>query len=103
MRVLFTIFAEDTNLIPKGSFSGLLKSQRGHPELLHHQEPICSQGLHNGGKDKAFHVERLEAICEAMLLGSRGFDANFSLALRERWHSTSLAKSASERVRRSTL
>jgi hypothetical protein len=37
MRVLFTIFAEDTNLIPKGGFSTLLKSQRGHPEALHHQ------------------------------------------------------------------
>jgi hypothetical protein len=34
MRVLFTIFAEDTNLIPKGGFSALLKSQRGHPEAL---------------------------------------------------------------------
>ena len=34
MRVLFTIFAEDTNLIPKGGFSTLLKSQRGHPEAL---------------------------------------------------------------------
>jgi hypothetical protein len=37
MRVLFTIFAEDTKLIPKGGFSTLLKSQRGHPEALHHQ------------------------------------------------------------------
>lgn len=37
MRLLFTMFAEDTNLIPEGSFSELLKRQRGRPELLHDQ------------------------------------------------------------------
>lgn len=34
MRTLFTMFAEDTNLIPKDSFKELLKRQRGRPELL---------------------------------------------------------------------
>lgn len=37
MRLLFTMFAEDTGLIPKDSFKELLKRQRGRPELLHHQ------------------------------------------------------------------
>jgi hypothetical protein len=34
MRVLFTMFAEDSGLIPPGSFTGLLKSQRAHPQHL---------------------------------------------------------------------
>lgn len=37
MRLLFTMFAEDTNLIPRDSFSELLKRQRGRPELLQDQ------------------------------------------------------------------
>ena len=37
MRVLFTMFAEDSGLIPEGSFTALLKNQRGHPEHLEHQ------------------------------------------------------------------
>ncbi|HRO15345.1 MAG TPA: class I SAM-dependent DNA methyltransferase, partial [Paracoccus sp. (in: a-proteobacteria)] len=32
MRCLFTMFAEDVELIPRGSFSGLLTRLRGHPE-----------------------------------------------------------------------
>jgi hypothetical protein len=32
MRCLFTMFAEDVELIPKGSFSDLLQKLRGHPE-----------------------------------------------------------------------
>jgi hypothetical protein len=32
MRCLFTMFAEDVNLIPHGSFSDLLRTLRGHPE-----------------------------------------------------------------------
>lgn len=32
MRCLFTMFAEDVQLIPHASFSGLLKKLRGHPE-----------------------------------------------------------------------
>jgi hypothetical protein len=48
MRVLFTIFAEDTNLIPKGSFSTLLKSQRGHPETLHHQLSALWEAMDKG-------------------------------------------------------
>lgn len=34
MRVLFTMFAEDSGLIPHESFTALLKNQRAHPEHL---------------------------------------------------------------------
>lgn len=37
MRVLFTMFAEDSDLIPHKSFTNLLKNQRSHPEHLEHQ------------------------------------------------------------------
>jgi len=38
MRLLFTMFAEDTEvLLPKGSFKTLLRGQLDHPEHLHHQ------------------------------------------------------------------
>lgn len=37
MRVLFTMFAEDSGLIPHGSFTTLLRNQRAHPEHLEHQ------------------------------------------------------------------
>lgn len=37
MRVLFTMFAEDSGLIPHKSFTNLLKNQRAHPEHLEHQ------------------------------------------------------------------
>ena len=36
MRCLFIMFAEDVELIPKGSFSNKLRDLRGHPE---HAEP----------------------------------------------------------------
>lgn len=38
MRLLFTMFAEDTGvLLPKDSFKTLLRGQLDHPEHLHHQ------------------------------------------------------------------
>ena len=37
MRVLFTMFAEDSGLIPEKSFTTLLKNQRAAPEHLEHQ------------------------------------------------------------------
>ncbi|MFY7835781.1 MAG: class I SAM-dependent DNA methyltransferase [Novosphingobium sp.] len=37
MRVLFTMFAEDSGLIPERSFTTLLKNQRSHPVHLEHQ------------------------------------------------------------------
>lgn len=37
MRVLFTMFAEDSGLIPEASFTTLLKIQRAHPEHLQQQ------------------------------------------------------------------
>jgi hypothetical protein len=48
MRLLFTIFAEDTNLIPKGSFSALLVEQRGRPENLHHQLSALWRAMDTG-------------------------------------------------------
>lgn len=36
MRCLFSMFAEDVDLIPRGSFTELLRKLRGHPE---HAEP----------------------------------------------------------------
>ncbi len=37
MRLLFTMFAEDSGLIPEKSFTNLLKSQRSAPQHLEHQ------------------------------------------------------------------
>jgi hypothetical protein len=56
MRVLFTIFAEDTKLIPEGSFSELLKSQRRNPELLHHQLSALWQAMDQGTFSPALGV-----------------------------------------------
>lgn len=45
MRLLFTMFAEDTKvLLPENSFKQLLRGQLDHPELLHHALPKgCAQ------------------------------------------------------------
>lgn len=56
MRCLFTMFAEDVELIPPGSFSGLLKRLRGHPE---HAEPAL-RGLWQA-MDKGTFSESLMA------------------------------------------
>lgn len=37
MRLLFTMFAEDSGLIPEASFTTLLKAQRAQPQHLEHQ------------------------------------------------------------------
>lgn len=37
MRLLFTMFAEDSGLIPEASFTALLKAQRAQPQHLEHQ------------------------------------------------------------------
>lgn len=37
MRLLFTMFAEDSGLIPEKSFTNLLKAQRAAPQHLEHQ------------------------------------------------------------------
>jgi hypothetical protein len=49
MRCLFTMFAEDVDLIPDGSFRDLLTSLRGHPE--HAQPALTSlwQTMNTGG------------------------------------------------------
>ena len=49
MRCLFTMFAEDVELIPKGAFAGLLKRLRGEPE---HASPALAslwQTMNTGG------------------------------------------------------
>ncbi|MFM2349570.1 MAG: hypothetical protein RIR04_536, partial [Pseudomonadota bacterium] len=49
MRCLFTMFAEDVDLIPQGSFTAKLKELRGHPQ---HAEPTLGslwQTMDKGG------------------------------------------------------
>ena len=48
MRLLFTMFAEDSSLIPEGSFTQLLKSQRAHPEHLAAQLTALWQAMDKG-------------------------------------------------------
>lgn len=55
-RVLFTNFAEDTNLIPAGSFSKLLAAQRGNPERLHLQLSALWNAMNEGGFSPALGV-----------------------------------------------
>ncbi len=49
MRLLFTMFAEDTRLIPAGSFSELLVRTRPAPETLHHQLSALWEAMDGGG------------------------------------------------------
>lgn len=48
MRLLFTMFAEDSRLIPEESFTGLLKGQRQHPERLAPQLSALWQAMDKG-------------------------------------------------------
>jgi hypothetical protein len=50
MRLLFTMFAEDTGLIPKKSFSDLLKKVRDRPEKLTSQLNQLWQAMDKGGE-----------------------------------------------------
>lgn len=50
MRLLFTMFAEDTGLIPKKSFSDLLKKVRDRPEKLTSQLSQLWQAMDKGGE-----------------------------------------------------
>jgi hypothetical protein len=56
MRLLFTMFAEDTHLIPSGSFSNLLARTRPAPETLHHQLSALWQSMDSGGFAPALGV-----------------------------------------------
>jgi hypothetical protein len=49
MRLLFTMFAEDTGLIPKESFSNLLKKVRDRPENLKPQLNALWEAMDTGG------------------------------------------------------
>jgi len=49
MRLLFTMFAEDTEvLLPKDSFKTLLRGQLDHPEHLHHQLSSLWEAMDKG-------------------------------------------------------
>lgn len=48
MRLLFTMFAEDSGLIPEGSFTQLLKSMRARPEHLAAQLTALWQAMDKG-------------------------------------------------------
>lgn len=53
MRCLFSMFAEDIDLIPKGDFTDMLKKIRGHPE---HAQPLLAglwQTMNTGGFSQA--------------------------------------------------
>ena len=56
MRLLFTMFAEDTRLIPERSFSDLLANMRAHPEHLHHQLSALWAAMDDGGFAPALGV-----------------------------------------------
>ena len=49
MRLLFTMFAEDTGLIAKKSFSDLLKRHRDEPDVLGHQLTELWTAMDRGG------------------------------------------------------
>lgn len=57
MRALFTMFAEDVQLIPEGAFSKLLKARRDHPE---HAAPMLEslwQTMNTGGFSPALSCD----------------------------------------------
>lgn len=57
MRALFTMFAEDVQLIPEGAFSKLLQDRRGHPE---HAAPMLEslwQTMNTGGFSPALSCD----------------------------------------------
>jgi len=56
MRLLFTMFAEDTHLIPERSFTDLLHNMRAHPEHLHHQLTALWAAMDDGGFAPALGV-----------------------------------------------
>lgn len=57
MRCLFSMFAEDVELIPRGSFTELLHKLRGHPE---HAEPALKglwETMNAGGFSQALMTD----------------------------------------------
>lgn len=56
MRILFTLFAEDSGLIPAGSFTNLLKQQRAHPEHLAPQLTALWTAMDEGAFSPALGV-----------------------------------------------
>jgi hypothetical protein len=57
MRILFTFFAEDCILIPKGSFTKLLLEQRSKPDILKHQLEALWATMDTGGFSPALGVQ----------------------------------------------
>ena len=56
MRLIFTMFAEDTRMIPERSFSDLLGNMRAHPKHLHHQLSALWDVMDKGGFAPALGV-----------------------------------------------
>jgi hypothetical protein len=56
MRLLFTMFAEDSRLIPEKSFTDLLKSQRSAPQHLEHQLAALWTAMDHGEFSPALGV-----------------------------------------------
>ena len=48
-RCLFSMFAEDVELLPKGAFQGLLQTHRGDPVALQHMLRIVWADMDRGG------------------------------------------------------
>ncbi len=76
MRCLFTMFAEDVDLIPHGSFTALLHKLRGHPE--HAAPALCGlwQTMNTGGFSAAL-------VCDLMRFNGGLFRDADALALTE--------------------
>jgi hypothetical protein len=56
MRLLFTMFAEDSGLIPEKSFTNLLKTQRAAPQHLEHQLTALWTAMDSGEFSPALGV-----------------------------------------------
>ena len=58
MRVLFTMFAEDTKvLLPENSFKTLLREHIGHPEVLHHSLSALWKAMDKGEFAPALRIQ----------------------------------------------
>lgn len=57
MRCLFTMFAEDVDLIPHGSFTKLLKRLRGHPEHAAQSLKGLWETMNTGGFSQALMID----------------------------------------------
>lgn len=68
MRCLFTMFAEDVKLLPRDSFTELLKSYRGDASSLHHKLNALWREMDNGAK----HADGHSIVIDAKILHFNG-------------------------------